>query len=399
MRRVLCVAASMMTVSALSGSTCLGFGAFGDDGVGLGDGPGTLGAWTALTSYPCGFNRTDALWVDDDFTIWTGCGTNTEGVGLYQSTDDGASWVLFQPAAPAGARTIFDDFRVVTISRSSDGKLYVGGNGPSTYVVSVDEADTVAQVLQPTGLLSTDVGLVGNFRRNSAGQAIAVGQNNGRSVFRESDSADWVTTDGGLGDEPDPPYFSPAGVSRAFLDLEVDNGGRFHGSGGSISTPNTHLREVDGPNFLNFAVTELSSDAAQGGFGWDGEGYGVAVNDDGSVVIVAAVEGSANNAVLFVINDDVVGDVQFVKDTFATSNANWPRDACFGGGVFAIVGEEPINSDDALAWVIISRDNGATWQDITPPAAVNPGALHKCHIVGDTLYAAGAGGSVLTYGL
>ena len=39
--------------------------------------------WTR-DPHPCVANRTDALHVDDDGTLWVGCGTGTRGEGLYR---------------------------------------------------------------------------------------------------------------------------------------------------------------------------------------------------------------------------------------------------------------------------------------------------------------------------
>ena len=42
--------------------------------------------------HPCIGNRTDALWCDDASTCFVGCGTTTNGQGMYTTADGGENW-------------------------------------------------------------------------------------------------------------------------------------------------------------------------------------------------------------------------------------------------------------------------------------------------------------------
>jgi hypothetical protein len=121
--------------------------------------------WRALTPSPCVGNRMDALHADDDFTLWTGCGTTTDGFGLFRSVDDGGTWALVDPP---NARGFFADYRVNTISRGADGRLYVGGTGGGAMVLALDDDDNVTVVLEAGDQVGTSF-TVGHFRRDSAG--------------------------------------------------------------------------------------------------------------------------------------------------------------------------------------------------------------------------------------
>jgi hypothetical protein len=350
---------ALLVSSLLPG--CLVFDG-GDDGFG--------GDWLERTPSPCGFNRMDALHVDDDGTIWTGCGTNTEGFGLFRSVDDGASWAMVDPP---NARDFFADYRVNTISRSADGRVYVGGTGGGVMVLALDDDDTATVILEAGDQVGTSF-TVGHFRRDSAGRALAESLTGTDTLTRATD-ADAFAASGVFAD----------GVSHQILDVTLD-GDTVHAVGSTIGEPNLYFREtVRDAQPIAFDVVELSG----GALGFDGELRAVAARD--GVVVVGGVDEAADQAVLHVVSGDDVASIR-VADVIAGLDRSTVRGACAGPGLFVVVGEETVT--DGRAFVLTSRDAGTTWQDVTPELPTVPSALTRCTIT-DRITVAGGGGAVL----
>lgn len=329
------------------------------------------GDWVARTPSPCGFNRMDALHVDDDGTIWTGCGTNTEGFGLFRSVDDGASWAMVDPP---NARDFFVDYRVNTISRSADGLLYVGGTGGGVMVLALADDDSATVVLE-TGAQTGTSFSVGHFRRDSAGRALAESLTGTDTLGRASDDDAFA----GAGVFED-------GVVHQILDLTPD-GDTFHGVGSTIGEPNLYFKETTRAGQpIAFDVVELSG----GALGFDGELRAVAARD--GVVVTGGVDEDADQAVIHVVTGDDVRSVR-VADVIADLDRSTVRGACAGPGLFVVVGEETVTNGSAF--VLASRDAGATWQDLTPELPTVPAALTRCTIT-DRITVAGGGGAVLS---
>ena len=133
----------------------------GDDGA-----PADVTAGWTRSAHPCFGNRTDAMWFDGRDTVWVGCGSTTEGTGLFRSDDGGATW------ASAGA--FFDRFRVSSIQRADDGLLYVAGldttSAARVVALAPDGALTVVHLAGTTVETSFHVG---TFRRSPAGLMVA----------------------------------------------------------------------------------------------------------------------------------------------------------------------------------------------------------------------------------
>lgn len=337
----------------------------------LDGGDGLGGDWVERTPSPCGFNRMDALHVDDDGTIWTGCGTNTEGFGLFRSVDDGASWAMVDPP---NARDFFVDYRVNTISRSADGRVYVGGTGGGVMVLALDADDTATVILEAGDQVGTSF-TVGHFRRDSAGRALAESLTGTDTQSRASDDDAFAAGSG---------VFA-AGVTHQILDLTLD-GDTFHAVGSTISEPNVYFRETvrDGQP-VAFDVVELSG----GALGFIGELRAVAARD--GVVITGGLDEDADQAMLHVLSADDVATVR-VADVIANLDRSTVRGACAGAGLFVVVGEETVTNGSAF--VLVSRDDGASWQDLTPALPTVPPALTRCTIT-DRITVAGGGGAVL----
>lgn len=335
------------------------------------DGGGDVGAFEARTPSPCGFNRMDALHVDDDGTLWTGCGTNTEGTGLFRSSDDGATWAIVDPP---NARAFFADYRVNTISRSADGLLYVGGTGGGVMVLALDDDDNATVILEAGSQVGTSF-TVGHFRRDSAGRAVAESLTGSDVLTRASDDDTFA----------DVSVFA-AGVTHQILDLTLD-GDTFHAVGSTISEPNLAFRPTTREGQpIAFDVVELSG----GALGFIGELRAVAAHD--GVVVVGGLDEDADQAVLHVLRGDDVTTTR-VEDLIAGLERSTIRGACAAAGVFVVVGEETVTNGQAF--VLTSSDGGASFQDRTSDLPGPPATLTRCVVAAGQVTLAGGGGTVL----
>lgn len=347
--------------------------------------------WT-LYAHPCAGNRTDALYCDDDQTCYVGCGTTTEGRGLFVTTDGGESWG--KPVTePEG---FLDGSRVNDVSRSADGLLYVAGeHGNSFGVVSLSDDGKVEGVFKRGTKVDYSFP-VGSFRRNADGRAIAESNTGNGIVFRESDDADplesWQTGYGFWKDQV------PAGVQILQLD---EHNGEFYGAGSTISQPPmVFLPAWD--DTLDFDIVTLIDTEALGAF--SGEMWGIDVNDDG--IAVGGVNQSAGRGMVYTF-DSSEGKAPNDRENWASfslskifpNNATWIQGVCRGdGGLIYAVGRE---SKEGWGLVIRSTDNGQSWEDITPFAdGASKSSLeeaYRCRVTEGGVIVAGAGGMFAVY--
>jgi hypothetical protein len=327
-----------------------------------------VGEWVVLPASPCGFNRTDALHVDDDGSIWTGCGTNTEGQGLFVSRDAGNDWGLFEPA---NAANFFVDMRVNDVSRSADGVLYVAGTGDGVMVAAVDDADEVSVVIAPGAVVGTSFS-VGHFRRTSTGRAMAESLTGTDVLMRLTDDGEFVSDNAFVDNS-----------SHQVLDLTLD-GDTFVAVGSTITEPNLLFEEVAvDAKAVAFSVTDLSSSSF-----FSGELRGVAAS--GGVIVAGGLDEDADVAVVHAVDGANVVTTR-VQDVITDLDRSTVRGVCAQSSRrFYVVGEESITN--GTAFVLRTDDGGVTFEDITVPDA--PSALSRCVVVGDTVTVAGSGGFV-----
>jgi len=331
----------------------------------IADGGPLLGGWAA-SSHPCAGNRTDTLWRDDDGTLWVGCGTTTEGFGLYRSTDDGASWEAPDTDPPR----MFDDFRVNSVSRSSDGVLYVAGTGRGARVMAVDTSVAplaVERLLhednQPTGSFS-----VGTFRRNAEGFAVAESLTGADVVTRASDADDFV----------DAPDWDGTEDSFQMLDLELDGDGGFVGCGSTISQPPTL--------FFSSSTTPFTMTPLTAAEEFDGELWSIDVSD--GAFTAGGVDQDTDVGILFsgptsaTSRDDLV---RFDLDALF-DDPTWVRGVCRDGDVVIAVGAFSTRGGGI---VLQSDDGGASFIDISPDDAPE---LSECVVADGTVFVTGANG-------
>ncbi len=341
------------------------------------DGGSSTGGWVERT-HPCpGINRTDALHVDEDGTLWVGCGTGAVGRGLFRSVDRGIGWN--QPA------TELETMRINSISRGSDGALYVAGTeGPM--VARVDTSSTPMTV-SPVLTSVTSVGrqfVVGAFRMRADGSAIAESLNGTDMLYRPAGSsavsaADWINAASAM---------SPA---EQFLDLIVE-GDRFIGVGSRISEPPMLFlpSRSSGTEPYHFEKLVLST-------AFDGELWGVAGNE--TRIVAVGVDQDADGGKIFVSGADIYdvsGYTEIDVGPLVSGSRTWARGVCMRGERVVVVGEiQPLRSD--TGFVLLSDDGGASFTDITPPGVGD--SVSKCVIQSDgSVVAAGARGWVGFYG-
>lgn len=356
-----------------------GGGTGGEDGGTTGEDGGTvpLSEW-ALRSHLCVGNRTDALHRDADGTLYVGCGSTTVGLGIYVSRDDGATWQ--RPTTTPGG--FFDTWRVLDVSRSADGLLYVAGTdtASSRRVVSADTSGaswSLDEVYNAGSVVGSSF-IVGNFRRDSTGRAVAESLNGVDVQARASDDAPWVDVSE-WGDE----Y---GGLQ--ILDLEVHED-RFFATGSTISQPPYLFLPRSAPGF-GFRVVNL---AGTGIGAYRGEMWGVAV--DGSGLVVAGVNQDRDVGMIYALASADSTEVQtFDLSTFYPDEATWIRGVCRSGEILLAVGERTAESRGI---VLRSDDNGGTWRDVTPEPTTLP-PVHRCVMVGgDRAFVAGADGAFLEW--
>jgi hypothetical protein len=349
-----------------------------DGGVvpGIDSGAPPAGGW-AEHHHPCVGNRTTALFVDDDGTIWVGCGDTTSGFGVFRSSDDGATWdaPATQPAGVAGG------MRVNSIERGPDGLLYLAGTGSAMAI----RLDTTSEPMMASQVLTSvpRVGFqfpVGRFRQLSDGRALAESDTGTDLLYRES---------GSIGASASMWTDASAAMSPAIqmLDLVVSED-RFYACGSTIAQPPVLFLPSRAPSAEPYEFEVLTLTTA-----WGGELWGLAVSPDR--IVAAGVDQSSATGKIFVSGADRYDaadyrEIDITPLVNGSSGRTWARGVCMRGDAIAVVGEnQPLRSGGGF--VLVSDDGGETFTDITPAGAGN--SISRCSIEADgTLVAAGEGG-------
>lgn len=316
--------------------------------------------WT-LAAHPCpGINRTDALWVDADGATWVGCGSGTEGTGLWvRRAEDGA---FEQPTTTP--RGFLSTWRVLSISRSTDGLLYVAGTNTADgnqMVVSLDANGNLAEVYtSPERPITGQRFVAGGFRRASDGRAIIESLTGTDLLYRASDADPWVMVEATAYSDEN---------KHQFLDLTLD-GDQFYAAGSTISEPPLYFAPQAAPvGPVGFDVVQLESGLGQ----YDGEMWAIAAHGDH--VLVGGVDQGQDVGRFYVLNKDGTGISGFYADEIAgRDKPTWVRGACASEHGWAVVGEEQVAT--GTGFVLTSTD-GATWTDVTPATGV-PKAISRC---------------------
>lgn len=339
--------------------------------------------WTVRAHDCPGINRTDTLWVDDDGTMWIGCGSGTEGSGLYRSADDGVSWAI--PDTNPG--NVLVSMRVLSVHRGYGGLLYVAGEGPAdSMVISLDTASepyAATAVLTRGATVGTSF-LAGPFVTTPSGAAFADSFNGSDALYRADDTVgDAATEWTQAGDWED------NGGSFQILDM-VTVGEDFYGAGSTIAVPPHVFLPTQAKGQPAYAMTPVQ--LATGLGEWTGEMWGVAAS--ASRVVAVGVDQDNDIGKIFVSGSDPYDSAQYTQidvDPLLTglpsSGSAWSRGVCMDADRVVVVGEmQPLGTG---AFVLESTDGGASFTDITP--AGGPASWSKCTFGPDGLVLAGAG--------
>ncbi|MCA9568465.1 MAG: hypothetical protein KC656_11505 [Myxococcales bacterium] len=309
--------------------------------------------------HPCVGSKTDTLLVEDDGdTLWVGCGTTTNGTGLYHSGDAGVTWAAFTATTPVPF--FFDSWRVNDISRAPDGKLYIAGNDTQSLarVVSLDTTTgLVGEVLTGQGQLWNNM-VVGTFRQTPGGDEVAESQNGTDSAFRASTAVSFV----------DGYNWWTNGTSKQILDLEVF-GEDFYGVGSTIANPPVVFLPPQPPAVrTGFQMTQVQ--LANGIFEYDGELWDIHVDDDG--ILVAGVNQDADHGVVYISGSDPYSAATWTywgANAMFPSLASWFDGVCRAGTRILAVGRFSVTQDGVAVY---SDDNGVTWTELALPPDTGP---------------------------
>ena len=313
-----------------------------------------------VESHPCSGNRTDAVHVDSADTFYVGCGSTTNGEGLYVTNDRGSTWESVRD---------FEAFRVTDIHRGVDGVLYISGTGPNGQRVNALEADGSITRVMEAGTQVWSSFQVGTFVVRPDGSAIAESLTGSDLAFRPSATAPF--------EDAYPWWTGPD--SYQVLDATLHEG-RIVGVGSTISQPPVYFEQDE--SLSGFKMNDVVLD--------DNDGELWSIDSDGSNLILGGVDQNIDVGVIYWSNstsDRLNPDGWFaydLRDLF--EEPTWVRGVCRDGDRMLAVGELTQTAEGIL---VESIDGGDTWRNITPTDAP---PLSECVFAEGRLVVAGAEG-------
>jgi hypothetical protein len=330
------------------------------------------GSWS-IHNVGCDASQQHALHRDDDATLWVGCGTGSSGFGLHRSTDGGQSWQV-PTTNPAG---IIDTFRVHDIERGHDGALYLAGTisdtGTQYRIVRLDTSGTQPYPAEATLIGAPVAGLndtIGHYAELDSGAALTASQTGWTKLFRPdptvgSSAQDWTRLDG----------------IEPFTSLIAHDGG-FYASGSRNSVAPRIFLPSQAPGAQPFELDEVILDP-----GYDGELWGIAVNDQRVVAVGRQTTPTVGK--IYVSSGDPYNPANYSVHEFRDDGASWAHGVCMRGDRIVVVGRRFPSGSRALA----STNGGVSFFDISPTGF---GALlSQCVIAPDgELTVFGSGGFI-----
>lgn len=364
---------------------------------GAGGAVGGSGGGAEGAGHPCPGRKTEALLCEDDGRCWVGCGTSTNGRGLFVTEDGGGSWAAVTSDPPG----FFEQSRVNDVHRSADGLLYVAGEHANDLrVVSLDADGLVGEVFRRGDQVDYSFS-VGRFRRDSAGRAIAESLTGTGVVYRAADDPDpqgsWSTGAG---------FWSaqvPNGVQMLDLALHDDV---LYAVGSTIAQPPTVMISTWDEGDFGFDIVQL---ATEGPGAFDGELWSLAVDAD--LMAAGGVNQDRDVGVIFTLprgegldpTDPAAWQMTDLSVALGDAapawmeGSTWVEGICLGDGALYAVGRESARN---FGFALRSTDGGLTWADVSlygasdAETAMPP--LTRCAVVGGEIYIAGDDGYFTT---
>ncbi len=315
-----------------------------------------------IQDHPCVGNRTDALHIDSADTFYVGCGSTTDGEGLYRTTDRGDTWESVRD---------FETFRVTHIHRGPDDVLYVAGTGPNGQrVVALEEDGSLTPVME-AGTQVWSTFQVGTFVVRPDGSAIAESLTGSDLAYRPGPTAPF--------EDAYPWWTGPD--SYQVLDATLFDG-RVVGVGSTISQPPVYFEQDE--SAVGFKMDDVVLD--------DNDGELWSIDSDGTDLIAGGVDQNLDVGVIYWTNStsdrlDPAGWFAYdLRDMF--EDATWIRGVCRDGDRMLAAGELTQFAEGIL---IESTDGGANWRSITPSDAP---PLSDCMFAEGRLVVTGADGFI-----
>jgi hypothetical protein len=251
-------------------------------------------------------------------------------------------------------------------------------------VVSLDSSGNLTDVWV-SGTLADTSYTVGTFRSNSAGFAVTE-SSTGYGLMTRADAS--VASDGWDNIYTD---WATDGQSHQLLDMDVHND-MFYGCGSRIvEAPKVFIQSAAPTTGLALDMVELSS----GAFGWQGEMW--AIDVDASGIAVVGVDQGLDVGHIFTIDhaSDPLDSANWNNYNLYThtTESTWMQGVCRNGDHIVAVGKYS-QLNDGL--VMESKDNGATWTEVTPTTASVPN-LWDCWVHDDGSFVVTGAGWVGVY--
>ena len=348
--------------------------------------PGALldglgGSWT-INEHPCFGNRTDVMHFEGLNNGWVGCGSTTDGYGLFSTTDGGRSWSQIGGVA--------ETMRVNSISRAADGRLFAAGTGDNGLrIATVEGSSSSAFYTRPeSGAQTWQSFQVGTFRMASDGRALAESLTGSDvMVFPDASGSSVSAAEGSNGYG----WWNSTeieGSGAQILDLELHDD-RFYGVGSTINQPPYFFHDTGTAGFGLEAV-RLDDQAP---LPFEGEVWDLAIDDSGQMLAAGVNEDTNIGVLWFTTGDPTQTSSWTYEDTQISSDPTRFYGACRDGDLMAAVGDYSQKNDALILW---SKDGGASWDITAPPnSATGPvAALSRCQIVEGRVIVTGAEGFI-----
>jgi len=366
------------TGGAATGGVATGGAATGGM-TGTGGGMMPMTGWTQV-SQPCSGSRVNALWFEDANQGFIGCGENANGFGLFPSNDGGMTWDV--------SERDFEQIRVSNIRRGDDGGFYgAGRSGIDDFAgFTIDDSGSRLRV---TGIYAPSNSGGVNDGENIAVTAdgqVMIDSLTGTTFAYRAAGSDTFEEFSYLNEEiiDDPGAFSAITIRRL-----VTHNNKFYGVGSTINDPGEVYLPSTNPNATVPHFTRLALQPSTR----KGELRDLYLWSE-SEMLVVGFDQSTRDPLVFRCSGDCY-------DT-----ASWSQIELFDQGIeykgdiwdIHVVGDTVVAAGEKVptadgGFVLISRDRGLTWEDITPtPERGGVGALSAVWLFEDGGIFAGGGG-------